>query len=463
VPARRLQRGVGSLRLTVATPTNAPSAEDVLVEPSFAAQRDALRNRAPSAPGASIDGQPLDALRDATRRALGLPTDRPLALTGHQAGIWHAGILAKWLLADALARATGGTALQLVVDQDVNDAAAIAYPAQRDGALVTAHLPVTPARRGGPTGLQPPIEVGAPTVAPVAEAERGLDAIRAALHAERGAPNLAMQTAAATLRLLGDRVGPMPTLAATSLLATPIGAALLAEMRRDPQRCARAYNRALAADPHLARPLADGELPLWRIAAGDPERARVRSDGTPDARSLAPRAFLMTALLRLAVCDLFIHGTGGGRYERVTEAWIREWLGIELAPMSVASATVRLPLERYLSSAPTLTRTELQRLRWDPDAGTDAHGPSEQKAQLLQSIASAPRRSRERREAYVALTRFVRERREAQAPALARAEALVASSGAAAAAQLVATSRTWPWPLHAASAIDGVATRVASA
>ncbi|MBL9148033.1 MAG: hypothetical protein JNM94_05000 [Phycisphaerae bacterium] len=436
--------------------------DDVVVEPSFAAQREALSSRAAHGRGAALAGQPLETLRRDTRSALGLPTDRPLILAGHQAGIWHAGILAKWLLADRLAKATGGTALQLVVDQDVNDAGAIAYPALKDGSLTTALLPATPARRGGPTGLQPPIDLGAPTVAPVAEAAEGVEAIRAAMRAERGAPNLAAQTAAATMKLLGDRVAPMPTIAATSLLSTPVGQALLDEMRRHPARCAEAYNRALAADPHLARPLADGELPLWRIEAGNGARARVRADETGDTRSLAPRAFLMTALVRLAACDLFIHGTGGGRYERVTEAWIREWLGVELAPMSVATATLRLPLARYLSDTKALTRTELQRLRWDPDAGPSARGPSERKAGLLAAIAAAPRRSRARRDAYVALTKFVRERRDALAPALASAEALVASSRAAAAAQLVTTSRTWPWPLHAPAALDELARRVSA-
>ena len=40
----------------------------------------------------------------------------------------------------------------------------------------------------------------------------------------------------------------------------------------------------------------------------------------------------MTGMARLAACDLFVHGTGGGIYDTITEAWFREWLGVELAP-----------------------------------------------------------------------------------------------------------------------------------
>ena len=44
------------------------------------------------------------------RRALGLPTDRPIIMSGHQPTLWHAGILAKLLAAGELARATGAHA-----------------------------------------------------------------------------------------------------------------------------------------------------------------------------------------------------------------------------------------------------------------------------------------------------------------------------------------------------------------
>ncbi len=59
---------------------------------------------------------------------------------------------------------------------------------------------------------------------------------------------------------------------------------------------------------------------------------------------LRPRALLTTMYLRLIVSDLFLHGIGGGKYDQLTDAIVREFFGIEPAPMAVASATLHLPL-----------------------------------------------------------------------------------------------------------------------
>ena len=52
------------------------------------------------------------------RDELGLPAGRPLAMTGHQAIVWHAGILAKYLALDAACVRSGADGAWLVVDQD---------------------------------------------------------------------------------------------------------------------------------------------------------------------------------------------------------------------------------------------------------------------------------------------------------------------------------------------------------
>mgnify|MGYP003676833614 CR=1 FL=1 len=48
--------------------------------------------------------------------------------------------------------------------------------------------------------------------------------------------------------------------------------------------------------------------------------------------------------LRLMVSDLFLHGIGGGKYDQLTDAIVREFFGIEPTPMAVATATLHLPL-----------------------------------------------------------------------------------------------------------------------
>ena len=81
---------------------------------------------------------------------------------------------------------------------------------------------------------------------------------------------------------------------------------------------------------------------MWSLSAG--RRDAVRVDAAPAEEALAPRAFLMTAIARLACCDLFIHGTGGERYERVTEAWVARWLGLPLARQLIEAHGGKLAL-----------------------------------------------------------------------------------------------------------------------
>ncbi len=415
--------------------------------PSKTACAAALRWRAASQ---TLFGRPLAAWQAETRAALGLPTDRPVVVTGHQAQFWHAGILAKWFVADACGVDLKGCAAQLVVDQDTNDPGVIEYPAEANGRLVVARLPVLPARRGGPTALQPTFTALAPGVPPLPEAVDGLERIATALRTTSHAASAAAQVAMANDALLGSLVQPLRTVLATKLLTTPIGEAFLDALRRDGPACAAAYNAALASDPHLARPLAAGELPLWRLADGSRERVTAATLGAGGL--LAPRAFLMTALVRLAVGDLFVHGTGGGRYERVTEAWMRQWLGVELAPMVVATATLRLPLERFVGSQPVATASDLRRLEWDPDAA-GAAGPSPGKRAWLEQIAAAPRGSVGRRAAYRGWRQHLAERLDAHRGEVEIVRSLVANSRERAAASLVARSRTWPWPLHTPRAV----------
>lgn len=59
---------------------------------------------------------------------------------------------------------------------------------------------------------------------------------------------------------------------------------------------------------------------------------------------LRPRALTTTLFLRLAVSDLFVHGIGGAKYDRLTDRLCEEFLGISPPTYSAATATFRLPL-----------------------------------------------------------------------------------------------------------------------
>ncbi|MBL9118810.1 MAG: hypothetical protein JNL80_02710 [Phycisphaerae bacterium] len=433
---------------------------ETLVAPAIAEQIASLKRARDAAGRISLFGQPLVAWQRTSRAALGIADDRPVVMTGHQAGIWHAGILSKWIVADEVACQSNASVAAIVVDQDTNDASLIAYPTLRDGVLGSASLPAVPSRRSGPTGRQPPIRVGPAEAAPIPEVADALERIRRAVNESSVMPNIALQMSLAQSSLMSELLGlvsgPITNVPATAVLKTPFAERLLGAMQGDPEQCRAAYNAALSADPGVARALLPGELPLWRLTEGGRETVFASDMRAP----LAPRALLMTAIARLVLSDLFIHGTGGGRYERVTEAWIRGWLDIELPAMSIATATVRLPLGRFLGAGPAVTIAELRRREFDPDGSERQLSPAMR--EKLDAVASAPRRSTERRERYLALMQHRQARRAAHAAELQTLRDAVAHGAREARAAELAASRTWPWPLHERTVLAELRARLTS-
>jgi hypothetical protein len=172
----------------------------------------------------------------------------------------------------------------------------------------------------------------------------------------------------------------------------------------------------------------------------------------------------MTALLRLAGCDLFIHGTGGGEYDHITEAWIGAWLGEALAPTAVVTATLRLDLGR--PDPPT--RSDLARALWRVHRA--AHDPAllgleedaERKRTLVGAVATAREAGEPALPPYRGLQAFLDEYRRAHAADLAALAAEAESLAARLAEADVVNDRTWPFPLYPAESIAGLARAVRS-
>ncbi len=89
-------------------------------------------------------------------------------------------------------------------------------------------------------------------------------------------------------------------------------------------------------------------------AAGGPVAGAARSHGALACvsgamgrqRAIRPRALALTIWARLLASDLFIHGIGGAKYDRITDAIIRTFYGVEPPAMACVSATLLLPLPR---------------------------------------------------------------------------------------------------------------------
>jgi hypothetical protein len=401
------------------------------------------------------------------RAQLGLPTDAPIVATGHQPTTWHAGILAKYFAAEAAASRVDGYALWLVADQDAVDPFELRLPAiTADGALTTMIHRLGPAPRTGMPAATLPAS-GAPTRpdfdAPVGSVGHGADRIARAYHNHRNAPNAAAQSGEATAELLNELGLQGRLLYATRLASTDLFASLVALMRESPDGLARAYNGAVARRPHAGvAPLVHSEvnlrceLPLWRIRPGSARRRVFEEDlDSIPAGELAPRALLMTALLRMAGCELFIHGSGGAQYDLVTEDWIRAWLGVELAPATLMTATRRLPLD---PSGPG--GHDVQRAIWlahharhDPSALGDAESAAA-KRRSVEQIRALREAGEDPLPRYHEMQAFLRRYRAQHAERLDRLAADARELAWRAAWRAVATDRTWAFALHERAALD---------
>jgi len=403
------------------------------------------------------------------RRELGLPEDRPVIMSGHQAQVWHPGILAKLLALDGAAGSLNACAAWVVVDHDDNDSLALRAPyITSEGRLAVQTLgPTAQAAPDVPACRQPAWAAGGTFAFPAGGTpaapgvNAGLEHIRAALARNASSSDAASQVAAATIDLARPLAATPVMVRATALARTELFANVVARMRRDPRACADAHNAAVRAFPHdrvapLAVDTAGGnhELPLWTIGtASGSKRNRVYANEleTVDVLTLAPRALLLTGLMRRAGCDLFIHGTGGERYDRITDLWLRTWLGESLAPTAMVTASLRLRVPGCWPSAAHIARAAwtAHRALHDPALVGDPASASAKRS-LVERIRAARYKSRERSDLFLSLHALLDRSRREHADALAALVRDAAAMRSRAGEAGIAADRTWPFPLYEA-------------
>lgn len=433
---------------------------EVLCDPPYATWREHL-----AANRAAVEVWPpvLREMRDMARaeflelarsytRSLGIDApepapDAPIVLTGHQPELYHPGIWVKVFLLQRLAGEAGATAVDLVVDTDRASAVeaklpwlgasvetrTVALTAASDGAYVQAPVPGEAERAGfRDRGLAALERLPAPALGHHFAAY--CDALD---HAVTRSSDLASALTAARrsyeatagtgyLEAPVSRVASLPTYltwASTILDDAP-------RFREAMNEALRSY-RARTGTRSSAQPFPDleqrggcTEAPFWLLHDGRRDRVWVDPEGvlhlgedptdgaedltirdravlTPGVAVLAPKAITLTLFARLFLGDFFIHGTGGGRYDRVTDAVIRAYYAIEPPRFAVASMTLLLPL-----GAPLVTEEHvaeltqrLHRLEHNPDTMLDelefdddaeyarARARAEHKAGLVARIA----------------------------------------------------------------------------
>jgi len=399
-------------------------------EPAFARWQELGRaNRAAlDASAVEVGGLRLGELRRRARRellpqaaaytrALGLAAPDPgedlILGTGHQPVLIHPGIWIKYL---ALARLVphGGTGLNLIVDSDAIEEIAAEVP-RANGRLERVRVALAAA------GPEVPAEaVAAPHAARWREFVAAIDTHLATIgepvvtdpwQRVRGLPDppagAGIAGAVTAVRRMLEGPRPYIDLPVSVLARSAAFRCFVYAILQDTRRFADLHNVCLAAyrDHYgvrtVAQPFPDlavndgrAEAPFWWIAGGrrwplfvDLSAHCLRADGREvgpiprdaDDPALAwaqirPRALTLTAFARLVLTDLFIHGIGGARYDRATDAVVREFFGIGPPAYATVTATLFLPFAD--GGRADETRRQLRRTLLDLQHNPDRYLPA---------------------------------------------------------------------------------------
>jgi hypothetical protein len=440
---------------------------------------------------------PLTRLEDSPpspARGEGKYTDGPLLLAGHQPELSHPGVWVKNFALNGLALGLGGLPLHLVVDNDTLKSTSLHFPVfndrdphsvrleslafdtsggevpYEDRAVIDPEMFRTFAERAEPLwanwGYEPLLArvLASGGREPHVRTQREIE-----LEDRTWGSRLPLATnvgeAFTTMRREREREWgchnlelPVSRLSRTDAFAR-FAAHVLADLPRfrDVYNAAiRAYRAAngVRSANHPAPELADGEAPFWvRTATGRRERATA----TSDVRTLRPRALTLTLFARVCLGDFFIHGIGGGKYDEVTDAIIRDYFGIEPPAYQVLSATLHLPLPGFPSAADDLARAErrVRDLRWNPQrylsaeqlADPDVKALVEAHAELA-TAEPPPGAHAARREWFRKLQALTERLRPLVAGLVPHAEAELARVRSEVTANAVLRRRDYPWVLY---------------
>ena len=354
--------------------------------------------------GFSIGGESFPLFRRRAREeVLSAPQDAPLVLSAHQPGLLHMGVVEKLRLLEKLSRS--GRVAHIVLDTDEIDSVAAMIPLLRKGVRGTEefHLYRSAVPKAiftiPPPGKQD-LDAAFSEIAQGLESTGSESILRSftrflEVHDEvyGGASDLGSLLASwcrSFLVLKGLYETTMSSVCRTGAWRDYAGALV-----DDIDTFSRVYNDCLAVfrqerkiqSPHapfpdLLRSRARTEIPFWAPGGGGlriktfalPDGALVdERGGKVDGSFLMPRAMTLTIFARLFLCDLFIHGAGGGNYDRATDMLIREYYGVEPPSYCVASATVYpdLPMDREIEPKIRRLKETIREMEQHPENYAD--------------------------------------------------------------------------------------------
>jgi len=318
------------------------------------------------------------------RAELGISRDAPVILSGHQPVLLHPGLYAKLLAASAVAERLGTLPLHKVTDTDVPREWNFRYPKsagseERNPFFEPGKQDIPYADQAKPTrsvieGILSRCSPADGTVFSRNGADWASDLFGAAESSDSW-----VDFHIRTLERMDETVGARRNVrVASAIFSNPAFMRFAAAWFRSLDGLGEAYNGALdrtrreqglrnqaEPSPNLRVEGRWKETPFWLVRPGAPRRslwvARPGPEeallGGPDGKEewkaswqggvlevagdvrVWPKALPQSLFARLFLGDLFIHGTGGGRYEQVNDLFFKTVFGTQPPAYGVATAT----------------------------------------------------------------------------------------------------------------------------
>ena len=441
----------------------------VLIEPSASTWGAAARRNHETLRKSAtlLLGSTLSEWRRRTRQTIMGRDDVMVIVVGHQPEFLHAGVWAKRVVAARLAAAVEGCAVNLVVDHDAPRVTGLAVPSVRGGRASLSQVAIPQLPAGHPYEFMP-----RQSPQSIANFER---TIRDALGERFSASQIpafleglnARNAEEGWVGQFNAGLGAIESTFGISITERRVSSLpispLLVDMLLNARHFAGRYNSALAAYRQRyrvrgrQRPIPDlrvdsdrCEVPVWAYRANEPRcrlfvrradavvdlfaddtqigelRADVleREGGLDDALAglggwqIRPRALALTIWARLLLADLFIHGIGGAKYDRISDTIINDYYGVTPPDMVCVSATLHLdlPYGDVTASAVRTMRRAIRDLTYNPQkclkGGTDIDPLLEHRAAAVRQSevlrTRDPRNRDARRAAFLEIRRLSR-------------------------------------------------------
>lgn len=286
-----------------------------------------------------------------------------IVMAGHQPVVYHPGLLCKVQALSKFARDVDAIAVQVVIDTDEGDSGALVWPRLSHEGFEIRRGSLVDDSAGSSLYLGQRVASAEHVARIFAEIEA--DLVQSGL--SEGAAQ-ARYVGSFYQQLSGELVSVAHAVVRWALddsraLEVPLSIivqdrevqAVLDCFAGDGARLTAVYNASLdsyrrdhrihnPANPFPNMRVSDGEieLPLWQICAGARSALYVRNpevDRRAQGSFLAPRGSITTLLLRGFCSDFFIHGLGGGKYDRFVDRFARAYLSVDLPSYVVASRT----------------------------------------------------------------------------------------------------------------------------